>query len=1208
MAQANDVTIPMPLSSGSIDQPNVPQEGAKPLFDMSNARPIGQPKPLFDMSSSRPIGKPQPLFDMSNARPIGKPAAAPTVKSAPVAPAPAPQSAFSRGEAHMDSALDAAGRFGQRLGQSLGIPTNKAELTAAGTPPSLPEAIAGPGPSGIYNQLVQSGKTLYQGAKDTYREAKEAGQNIAAGGPVLQNIAKPASTILNATVGAVPFIGAPTVQAGEDVAAKNYAGAAGGLTGVLGQVALEGAGERRLGTDEMAFHDAKVKEATAALKEAKKAATTNYKASIERDIKLPKEVQKPIDTAQAALDEAKTHQAAAKEAIAQRKVAPPAPEVPTEQVQAQPQAPKPPKPPTPTMRKLGPAENVKTPGQVQPETFPQQPTGRMTPMTGQRELPNQQGRMGMTKMLTEAPQHFPQEVLPPERTASPAPEAKAPTTLENGPGKLATPEPEAAPKTATHDKATLAAVEEQLNRGMGNEPVKPGVPMKEQGKPAEPATLSSEPRKAVLQKAGATPEEIEKILPKGAKPGQTGITKVEMSKLAEHFGVDMGDSAIGRGKGDLAAGTHMTQDAVLQKIIDAGHSPADIAKAMDEGKHLATVAGGAPEDQLAEHEKNGGSTFSADGKDLNGTDKYSVGAYPDRTEHVDNLTTEKLEEFKKKNSDVLSKEDHAVGTWKDPDTGKTVLDVAKTYADRDEAIAAGKAANQKSIYHLGGEGEIQTGGTGKQNAAAEKPAEKFPTSAYEDKGDGMHEVRTGPGNSLGHLTAQDLNDTTVQEVSHWVAKDARGKGLGAQQLETLSQSLPKEKTTLVSDELSPSAEGAWKKFQSQYPDAVTKDAKGVYKVDLRKMRGEELPTASGGSPAGASQGADTAKSMIKGATREADSVGEPKPDATLRYVTPDGKGLYSTSPHKWLAEQGLKSAGVELKKGVDSIGEFTKQSGSVRIVSSHADSPHIAIEVNGPVTPKQMRALANLAKGKELRYDVWGPKGESALGTFGDFQRAVDAAHPEPIDKETPATLQETLPDLAKEHLTPEEKAGVTKSAVGRQNFIDNLKKLPSVQEFTDIAKAIENGKHLSAVSGGSQGADTEPEYTDRGHGLHEVVTGPADNRIGHLLAHDMEGKPDTTQVASHWVDKEERGKGVGTSQLETLAKSLPEGKKTLLSDDEMTDSAKRSWDKFQSQHPEAVKKTAKGYSADLTKFDPNKFRTQTMEKPGAKKSPMKKM
>ena len=124
--------------------------------------------------------------------------------------------------------------------------------------------------------------------------------------------------------------------------------------------------------------------------------------------------------------------------------------------------------------------------------------------------------------------------------------------------------------------------------------------------------------------------------------------------------------------------------------------------------------------QLAEHEKNGGSTFSSKGKDLNGTDKYSVGAYPDRTEQVDKLTPERLEEFKKKNSDVLSKEDHAVGTWKDPDTGKAVLDVAKTYSDRDEAIAAGKAANQKAIYHLGGEGEIKTGGTGEAQGFPDK--------------------------------------------------------------------------------------------------------------------------------------------------------------------------------------------------------------------------------------------------------------------------------------------------------------------------------------------------------------------------------------------------------------------------------------------------------------------------------------------------------
>src|SRR6202043_3968839 len=61
---------------------------------------------------------------------------------------------------------------------------------------------------------------------------------------------------------------------------------------------------------------------------------------------------------------------------------------------------------------------------------------------------------------------------------------------------------------------------------------------------------------------------------------------------------------------------------------------------------------------------------------------------------------------------LLNQEGHGIGTWLDKDTGKHVLDVSKLYGDRDSAVAAGKAANQKAIYHLGGEGEIPTGGTG----------------------------------------------------------------------------------------------------------------------------------------------------------------------------------------------------------------------------------------------------------------------------------------------------------------------------------------------------------------------------------------------------------------------------------------------------------------------------------------------------------------
>ena len=363
MAQAQDVTIPVPLQSGATDHPDAPQSGAvapPPLpagFAMSKA-----PKQQASTPPPLPAG-----YTMSGAPKLQQPAANTT-------PAP-PLSNFARGEANVDSALDAAGRFGTRLGQSLGVPTNKEELAAAGTPPSLLEAAVGPGPAGVAKQLWQSGKSLYQGAKESGKEAYEAGQNIASGGPILQNVAKPVSTAVNAAVGAVPFIGAPMVRAGEDVVAKNYAGAAGGLTGVLGQVALEGAGERRLGTDEMTFHDAKVKEAQVALKEAQKGAVP-YQASIDAGKRLPKEVQKPIDKAQAALDEAKQHHEIAKQAIAQRKVPPAAPEPTTAQVTAQPQAPR----PAPTMRIPGTPEapvapmNVKTPGQVQPETFPQTPT------------------------------------------------------------------------------------------------------------------------------------------------------------------------------------------------------------------------------------------------------------------------------------------------------------------------------------------------------------------------------------------------------------------------------------------------------------------------------------------------------------------------------------------------------------------------------------------------------------------------------------------------------------------------------------------------------------------------------------------------------------------------------------------------------------------------------------------------------------------
>jgi hypothetical protein len=122
----------------------------------------------------------------------------------------------------------------------------------------------------------------------------------------------------------------------------------------------------------------------------------------------------------------------------------------------------------------------------------------------------------------------------------------------------------------------------------------------------------------------------------------------------------------------------------------------------------------AEEAQIAAHDANGGSTFTPQGENVAGQNKYAVGSYPNRTQPLDTLTPAQLKAFKDVNADVLNQPNHAVGTWKDTDTGKHVLDVAKLYDNREEAVAAGKAANQKAIYHLGGEGEILTGGTGEK--------------------------------------------------------------------------------------------------------------------------------------------------------------------------------------------------------------------------------------------------------------------------------------------------------------------------------------------------------------------------------------------------------------------------------------------------------------------------------------------------------------
>jgi hypothetical protein len=140
-------------------------------------------------------------------------------------------------------------------------------------------------------------------------------------------------------------------------------------------------------------------------------------------------------------------------------------------------------------------------------------------------------------------------------------------------------------------------------------------------------------------------------------------------------------------------------------------SPRDVEPMLREiGAHPEQKA--APESQIDVHEKTGGSTFTPEGKNLAGSDLHAVAPYPERSQVVDKLTPENLAAYKAKNADLLSDGEHAVGTWKDPESGKTYLDISKTIADRQDAIRAGQDANQKAIYNLKTGETIPTGGTG----------------------------------------------------------------------------------------------------------------------------------------------------------------------------------------------------------------------------------------------------------------------------------------------------------------------------------------------------------------------------------------------------------------------------------------------------------------------------------------------------------------
>jgi hypothetical protein len=103
--------------------------------------------------------------------------------------------------------------------------------------PTARDMILPPGVNTAVKMAENYGRNAIQGIKEGSQDVSEAAHNIAQGGPVGANLGKAGSGVLHAGLQATPFIGPPIETAGKDIAQHNYAGAAGGLTGVVGQLA-----------------------------------------------------------------------------------------------------------------------------------------------------------------------------------------------------------------------------------------------------------------------------------------------------------------------------------------------------------------------------------------------------------------------------------------------------------------------------------------------------------------------------------------------------------------------------------------------------------------------------------------------------------------------------------------------------------------------------------------------------------------------------------------------------------------------------------------------------------------------------------------------------------------------------------------------------------------------------------------------------------
>lgn len=154
-----------------------------------------------------------------------------------------------------------------------------------------------------------------------------------------------------------------------------------------------------------------------------------------------------------------------------------------------------------------PPENVKGPGQVQPETFPQEPTEAPRVGMGKTELAGGKGTMGQQRLLTEGAPNSPEsiaegtpnrtkpigEILPPEKPAKP--------------GRLSTLKVGEGGKVIDTEDPLQRKIEEGLQGVPKAEAKAPEAPKAIEGRTATPEAKAEEPKGYPKEEPKGSPED-----------------------------------------------------------------------------------------------------------------------------------------------------------------------------------------------------------------------------------------------------------------------------------------------------------------------------------------------------------------------------------------------------------------------------------------------------------------------------------------------------------------------------------------------------------------------------------------------------------------------------------------------------------------------------------------------------------------------------